>query len=77
MSRQSSNTVTYADLLALAERVKAAAEKKLAGAHACGAHSLEGLTHDLETANTLVRMLKKGLPGKQTDFLELFQSVNK
>lgn len=75
--RQSSHTVTYADLLAFAERVKAAAEKKLAAAKACGAHSLEGLTHDLETANTLVRMLKKGSQAKQTDFLTLFEQVNK
>lgn len=75
--RQSSITVTYADLLTLAEKVKAAAEKKLSGAQACGAHSVEGLTHDLETAKTLVRMLKKGLPEKQTDFLELFEQVKK
>lgn len=77
MSRQSSHTVTYKDLVDLAERWKAAHEKKLAGAKACGAHSLEGLTHDLETVKMLVRMLKKGLQEKQTDFLELFEQMKK
>jgi len=39
--------------------------------------NLEAITHDVECAETLVRMLEKGLPGKQTDFLALFHEVNK
>lgn len=42
-----------------------------------GVTNLEALVQDVAYAETLVRMLKKGLPGRQTDFVELFNQVNK
>lgn len=75
MTRQSSQTVTYRDLLHLAERSLAEAEKKLRGAKACGAFSVEGITHEVESWKRLVKMLKKGLPVKQTDLFALFEET--
>lgn len=77
MPRQSCQTVTYKDLISFAEKALVASEKKLAGAKAVGAYSLEGLTHEAETGKMLVKMLKKGVKEKQTDFLELFESAKK
>ena len=77
MLRSSPHTVTYKDLVALAVETLADRQKRYAGAKACGAGNLDALVHQVETAKTLVRMLKKGLPGKQTDFYQLFEQVKK
>lgn len=75
MSRQSSKTVTYRDLLLLSERVLIESQKRYDGASARGTSSLEPLAHDVETARTMVRMMRKGMPGRQTNFFELFEQV--
>jgi hypothetical protein len=77
MPRQSSRTVTYPDLLALAEEVLEQREGWLNGARQRGTSNLEPLTHKVEVARMLVKMLRKGLPARQTDFLELFEQVKK
>jgi len=77
MPRQSPHTIRYKDLLDLAEGIKTELETRYAGARARGTTNLDALTHKVETARTLVRMLKRGLPGRQTDMLELFNQVNK
>lgn len=77
MSRQSSHTITYKDLLTWAEKQAAYARRRKDMAPGKGVTNLEALTQDVECAEILVRMLKKGLPVKQTDFLALFNEVNK
>lgn len=77
MSRQSSHTIQYKDLLELSEEVLSERERWYAGARARGTTNLDALSKKVQTAKTLVRMLKKGLPGRQSDFLELFQKVNR
>lgn len=77
MSRQSSHTVTYRDLVDLAEQVHKDMVLRHAGAISRGTGSLEALTHQVETAKVLVRMLRKGMPLKQTDFLTLFKEVTR
>lgn len=77
MSRQSPLTVTYKDLVALAEETLIERQGRCAGAKARGTGNLDILVHQVETAKTLVRMLKRCQPGRQADFLELFQQVQK
>lgn len=77
MSRQSSHTVTYKDLLTWAEKQAGYARRRKDMAPGKGVTNLEALTQDVECADALIRMLKKGLPGRQTDMLELFNQVNK
>ncbi len=77
MPRQSPHTITYKDLLELSEQLLVDMQGRYAGAKARGTTNLDALTHQVETAKTLVRMLKKGLPAKQTDFKELFEQVTK
>jgi hypothetical protein len=77
MPRQSSHTVTYKGLLAWAEKQAAYARRRKDMAPGKGITNLEALVQDVAYAETLVRMLKKGLPGKQTDFMALFNEVNK
>lgn len=77
MARQSSRTVTYKDILDLAEEVLHEREGWLNGARQRGTSNLESLTHKVETGKILVRMLKKGVKEKQTDMLELFNQTSK
>jgi hypothetical protein len=77
MPRQSSRTVTYPDLLALAEEVLEQREGWLNGARQRGISNLEPLTHKVEAARMLVKMLRKGVKEKQTDFYQLFEQVKK
>lgn len=75
MPRSSPHTVTYKDLLAWAEKQLAYAKQRHSAA--LGVTNLEAITKDKACAETIVRMLKKGEPGRQTDMLELFNQVNK
>lgn len=75
MTHRSSHTVTYSDLIKLAERAQFEAEDRLSGARSRGVMNLEALRHDVETARTLVRMLKKCERGKQADLFELYRQV--
>lgn len=77
MSRQSPHTVTYKDLIALATETLNDRQARYAGAKARGTGNLDALVHQMETAKTLVRMLKKCEPGKQTDFYQLFEQAKK
>lgn len=77
MTRQSSRSVTYQDILALAEEVLREREAWYNGARARGTSNLEPLAHKVEVAKTWVRMVRKGLPGRQTNFAELFEQVKK
>lgn len=73
--RTSPLTVEYKDLLNMACKVLSEKEIALRSARGRGVRHLNPLIHDVEVAGTLVRMLKKGLPGKQTDFANLFEQV--
>lgn len=75
--RRSSQTVTYADVYHLAQQFSRDIETRYAGAGARGTTNLEALTHQVETAKVLVKMLKKGIREKQTDFFELFEQVKR
>lgn len=77
MPRQSPHTVTYKDVHDLAVQVLRDIQGRRAAAVARGTTNLEALTHQVETAKVLVRMLKKGIPAKQTDFLTLFKEVTR
>ena len=77
MQRQSSHTVAYKDVHDLAEGLLRDIQGRYSGAKARGTTNLDALTHQVEVAKTLVRMLKKGLPAKQTDFLTLFKEVTR
>lgn len=75
--RQSPHTVTYKDLVALAEEVLTDRQRRYTGAQACGGTNLHALTHQIECAKTLVRILKKCEPGKQADLFSLFNETRK
>lgn len=75
--RQSSHTVTYKDLIALATEMLSDRQGRYAGAKARGTSNLDALVHQVETAKALVRMLKKCEPGRQADFYQLFELVKK
>lgn len=77
MPRQSPHTISYKDVHDLAMQVLRDTQGRHAGAKALGTTNLEALTHQVETAKVLVKMLKKGLPLKQTDFLALFKEVTR
>lgn len=75
--RQSAITITYRDLLNLAEEVLKEKQDRYLSAQSRGMTNLEPLTKRHEAAKVLVRMLRKGMPAKQTDFYELFEQVKK
>ena len=75
--RQSPLTITYQDLLDFANEVLKEKQDRYLAAKGRGTTNLEPLTKRHEAAKVLVRMLRKGLPGKQTDFFELFEQVKK
>lgn len=77
MIRRSPHTILYADLLALAEEVLQQRTSWYNGAVGRGVTDLDFFVKKVNAAKVLVKMLKKGLPGKQIDFLELFKAVSK
>jgi len=77
MIRRSSLTITYSDLVKFAEKQASYARQRRNSASGRGVVNCEGLTHDVECAEMLVRMLRKGMPGRQTSFYELFELANK
>lgn len=77
MIRRSPHTILYSDLVALAEEVFSQKESHYKGAVGMGAKNLDYHVHKMQTAKLLVRMLKKGMPGKQLDMYELFKEVSK
>lgn len=77
MSRHSAHTVQYKDLLILAEEVLQERKVRYAGACGRGTTNLHALTHQIECAKTLVRILKKCEPGKQADLFALFNENRK
>jgi|GEM_PF-1802558 len=77
MPRKSPHTVTYTDLVALAAELLADKEKRYAGAQAFGATNMNTLTHQVEAAKTLLRMLKKCQPGQQANLFTLFNETQK
>jgi len=77
MTRRSALTVTYSDLVKFAEKQAAYARQRKNSAPGRGVVNCEALTNDVECAEMLVRMLRRGLPSKQTDFYELFELVKK
>lgn len=70
-------TIGYNDLLSLAEEVLKERESRYKGAQDRGITNFNALTHQVETARLLVRMLKKGKPVKQTDLFALFNETVK
>jgi hypothetical protein len=75
MPRHSPHTISYKDLISLAEEVKEDASKRLAGARRNGITYLDPLIAREARADKLLRMLRKGLPGKQTDMTALFEQT--
>lgn len=77
MSRRSPHTIQYRDLLAWASRQAQYAREKKATVPGSYLSNIDGFTKDVACAEMVERMLKKGLPAKQTDFIALFNEVNK
>lgn len=77
MPRRSAHTVTYKDLLTWLEKQLAYARQRRSSAPGRGVLNCDALTHDVECAETLLRMVKKGLPGRQTDFKALFDEATR
>lgn len=77
MKHRSPLTVSYKDLLSQAEDSLRVHQSAYNGAIGRGTVSLDILTHKVEVAKMLVRMLRKGLPKKQTELFELFEQVKK
>lgn len=77
MKTRSPHTILYSDLVVLAEEVFSQKESHYKGAVGRGVGNLDYFVHKMQTAKLLVRMLKKGLPGKQLDMYELFKEVSK
>jgi len=75
--RKSSITVSYSDLLKWAKKQLGYTLQRQSSSIGRGVSNQEALTHDVECAKTLVRMLEKCEPGRQTDFFELFQQAKK
>lgn len=76
MSRRSSISLTYKDLVAYAEKQKGYQERRLEIARACN-ENCEHIAKDLECVTVLARMLKKCEPGRQADLFQIFQSISK
>jgi hypothetical protein len=78
MSRRSAHTVTFRDLVNLAEQSERDTARRLAGARSRGVGNMEALTHAHETAKAMVRLLKKwdrSKPLVQTDLFALFEQT--
>lgn len=74
--RRSSLTISYASLLAFMQKNLSYQENRYKAARGTGGN-LNGISHDKECAETLVRMLKKCEKGKQADLFELYKNVTK
>lgn len=72
---RASLTVTYSDLIRFTERSLLFAQRRHDEARAKGVTNLQALSQDVEIARTLVKMLKKGQPVKQTDLFALFNAI--
>lgn len=77
MTRKSPHTIIYPDLVALAEEVLEQRTAWYNGAVGRGVTDLDFFVKKVNAAKILVKMLKKGLPGRQMDMYELFKEVNK
>jgi hypothetical protein len=77
MTRRSSISIGYTDLIKWIGKQQVFAAQRTAGARERGVNNLEALTHDEECAKALMKMLKKCEPGKQADLFELFNQVIK
>jgi len=75
MPRQSSLTVTYKDWVLLVTRALKEAQTRLDGARTRGVTNLEALRHDVETASSLLKAVKRCKPGQQADLFEKYQRV--
>lgn len=72
MKRQSSQTITYKDLLELGQEIVQDKQRKYDTAKACGARNLNALTKKLEAARALLRTLKKNEPREENNVPTLF-----
>jgi hypothetical protein len=77
MTRRSPHTVTYSDLVDLAEEMLKGSQARYEGAQKNGTTNLDALRHRVECSKTLVRLLKKCVPGQQADLFALYQQVVK
>jgi len=73
--RRSSHTVTYSDLVTLAEEMLKASTARYEGAQKNGTTNLDALRLRVEYSRTLVRMLKKCVPGEQANMFTLYEQV--
>jgi len=75
MSRQSSHTIRYSDLVHWAENQERYAQVRLENARKNGVTNLEALTKDVECEKTVARLFKKCQPGQQADLFKIFQEL--
>jgi len=75
MTRQSSHTVTYKDWVLLIQRALKEAQTRLDGARSKGVTNLEALRHNVETASSLLKAVKRCEPGQQANLFEKYQQV--
>ena len=75
MRRKSPQTVTYTDLVAIAKEWRDSYQRQHDSLRGIGARDASNITHKLECAKTLVRLLKKCEPGRQADLFQLFEET--
>lgn len=74
MTRRSSISIGYDDLLNYMQKQLTYQEARYKAARGTGGN-LNGISHEKECAETLVRMLKRCEKGKQADLFALFNET--
>lgn len=77
MTRRSSISIGYKDLLQWARTQRSYALQRKSSSIGRGVTNQEALSHDVACAEQVVRMLERCEPGKQANMYELFQQTNK
>lgn len=77
MTRRSSITIGYKDLLTWSRKQLSYARQRKSASVGRGVTNQEALSHDVACAQQVVRMLERCELGKQADMYELFQQTNK
>lgn len=77
MTRRSSISLGYPDLLKWARTQRSYALRRKYSSIGRGVTNQEALSHDVACAEQVVRMLERTEPGKQANMYELFKETSK
>jgi len=75
MTRRSSHTLTYSDLVQWAEKQERYARERKVKAMSNGVTNLEALTRDEVCAKKVVQLFRKCKPGQQADLFKMFETI--